>query len=231
MEKLQNIRIPAKQHNIVSYGICALMYLFGLAITYPQTWSPITFSCMVCWLEHFVRRTFEAAYIHRYGKKTVPFFDALIEYIYYWGFALWVSTSTVSDSFQVFESGSQPTMVTLGFILFVIGEILNLVCHVMLSQLRPPDSAKRPLTYQASVNDHQIPHGFVFEMVSCPHYFFEIMSWWGFFFISWQRLSSFVFMLFGACILTAWATERHNKYLQEFKNYPRNRYIIFPGLY
>ncbi len=62
--------------------------------------------------------------------------------------------------------------VQAGLAIFGLSELGNLVCHVMLSRLRPQDGAKlRP-----------IPQGFLFDLVSCPNYFFEVclllFLWW-----------------------------------------------------
>lgn len=56
--------------------------------------------------------------------------------------------------------------VKAGLALFLLSELGNLICHVMLSRLRPADGTKlRP-----------IPTGFLFELVSCPNYFFEVSA-------------------------------------------------------
>jgi len=49
---------------------------------------------------------------------------------------------------------------------FQFAEMSNLHTHLTLRSLRPEGTRKRA-----------IPHGYGFDLVSCPNYFFEIMGW------------------------------------------------------
>lgn len=72
--------------------------------------------------------------------------------------------------------------------MFALSELGNLTCHLMLSRLRPADGAKtRP-----------IPAGFLFDLVSCPNYFFEAR---GLVFLSLMVVVG-VLLVFG--IVTVW---------------------------
>jgi len=119
-----------------------------------------------------------------------------------------------------------PAMVqALGLLVFVFAEAFNAHAHRLLRDLRAPGGRER-----------QIPRGAVFRRLSCPHYFFEILSWVGFNLVT-GTLAGIAFMLVGAGILGAWAHTRHVAYRQEFDGqdgrelYPAERRAIVPFLF
>lgn len=92
----------------------------------------------------------------------------------------------------------------------------NFHSHLALRSLRSRKESKR-----------YIPHGFWFDLVSCPHYFFEVLEW-----ILFATLvpmwTSVLFAAQSPIILYIRAKERHDSYLAEFPDYPRSRKILIP---
>lgn len=107
----------------------------------------------------------------------------------------------------------------------MLAEAGNARAHVMLRVLRPPGTSQK-----------RIPRGFLFELVSCPHYLCEIASWIGFNLVT-GTIAGCAFMLVGAGILGAWAHSRHMAYKKDFDGaegrllYPRNRRALIPFLF
>lgn len=212
-----------KAHNLLSYGVCCLV--FGVVLcartAHGEALSRAALVGSALWGFHFVRRTLEAAWVHRYGKDRVPLGDALTEYAYYWGFATWNAWSLTATGYQ----GLAAWQLYLGIAVFAAAEWGNAKAHRMLRDLRPPGTRQRV-----------IPRGFAFEWVSCPHYGFEILSWVGFALATgtWAALA---FLLLGAGILGAWARSRHLAYKKEFDGqegrelYPPSRRALVPGLF
>ncbi len=173
------------------------------------------------WSFHFARRTLESAFLHRYTRR-VPLADMAGEYLYYWGFAAWIAWSVASPAFRL----PALPLTAAGTSLFALAEAGNFRSHQILARLRPSqgDAARR------------IPRGFLFALVSCPHYFFEILSWVGFT-LATPALGSLAFTLLGAGILVAWATRKQRAYLREFdgrdgrESYPKERRILVPFCY
>jgi very-long-chain enoyl-CoA reductase len=171
------------------------------------------------WVAHFLRRTLEALWLHRYSKPRFPLGDALLEYAYYWGFGAWIAWTLSSSPPAAF--GSSPW---LGGGLFVLGELGNHRCHRLLATLRRPGENARP-----------IPHGFLFEWVSCPHYFFEITTWVGFALLA-PSLPTLSFLALGAIILGVWGWQRHRDYRRRFAGgdgppYPPRRRAVVPFVF
>jgi very-long-chain enoyl-CoA reductase len=221
--------IPPRVHNVFGYGMTFAVFVGVVAFRAAQVngserllqtgWVGLL--PIGLWCFHFLRRAAESAWVHRYSKSNMPWSALLIEYVYYWGFAFWIAWAITSP---IYTAPALP-LVVVGLCLFLLSECGNAAAHLMLRRLRPEGSTQR-----------QLPQGFLFERVSCPNYLFEVMSWVGFTILTWA-LSSLVFTLTGAAILTAWARERHQAYKSEFDGkdgkalYPEKRKAIFPFLY
>lgn len=80
-----------------------------------------------------------------------------------------------------------------------------------------------------------IPHGALFELVSCPNYTFEVLAWTGFSIMT-KTATAYLFTLLGFLQMLEWALKKHRLYKKEFdgkdgrKQYPRNRKAIVPFL-
>lgn len=208
--------MPPRAHNMLSYAMTAVVFLAVMPGHKPA-------ACFVAllWVGHFVRRTLEARYVHRYSGRPVPPGDFLVEYVYYWGFAAWIAWSLRDPAWSLPAS---PTVI-VGAAIFLSGEAGNAWAHLKLRKLRTaPGQTQR-----------SIPRGGLFELVSCPHYLFEIISWIGFLVVT-QVLGATVFLALGATIVASYALARHKAYKKDFdgqqgrERYPAQRKAIFPYL-
>ena len=113
----------------------------------------------------------------------------------------------------------------LGALLFLFFSYVQYRSHVILASLRK-DSSGRVVTYR-----HSIPRGFCFELVSCPHYFAEIMIYLSLNLVfagqstTWWMVCSFVVVnqVFVGLF-------NHNWYLSKFADYPTRRKAVIPLL-
>jgi very-long-chain enoyl-CoA reductase len=209
-------------HNVISYSVTLLAF-WGVLLFRAQSRAlaaTATFGAAL-WTAHFVRRTLESALVHRYSKPRVAAADYLTEYLYYWGFAAWIAWSLTARSLHA----PWPLCQAFGLALFLAAEAGNARAHVLLRDLRSPNGNERPM-----------PRGFMFERLSCPHYFCEILSWLGFNLVT-GTLAGVLFMLLGGVILTAWARTRHIAYQRAFdgqdgrEKYPVTRRALIPFLF
>ena len=203
-------------HNTLSYSVAALV-LLGLApYDKPSAWLAV-----FLWVAHFARRALESLWVHRYSGRPVAPADYIVEYAYYWGFATWIAFGMRSPSWQTPSDVS----LVIGVALFTLAECGNAWAHWKLRALR--------LTTGAS--ERRIPRGGLFERVSCPHYFFEILSWVGFAVFT-RVHGAYAFLAVGAVILSSYAFSRHKNYIKEFDGlegreaYPRSRKALVPFL-
>lgn len=205
-------KIPSRLHNLISYGGATFLGIY-LSFSYGFS-SSLQTLIFFLWLIHFLKRIFEVLFIHKYGKQVNLIADAIPEYAYYWLFGLWILNSSLSLDFPIGISQY------LGIFLWIVGESGNFYSHLLLSRLKPNEKVQKK----------QIPKGFLFEFISCPHYLFEITSWIGFAFVC-QTLASWIFLIAVFLILLWWAHERHLDYLKNFPNYPKSRKRVIPFLF
>ena len=78
-------------------------------------------------------------------------------------------------------------------------------------------------------SEYAIPHGFLFEKVSCPNHFGEILEWTGYALMSYN-VAALAFAVWTAANLVPRALAHHKWYLSYFSDYPKNRKAVFPGL-
>jgi 3-oxo-5-alpha-steroid 4-dehydrogenase 1 len=106
-----------------------------------------------------------------------------------------------------------------GVILFLIGMFINRKSDTMLINLRSKGET-----------GYQIPKGFLFDYISTPNLFGEIIQWSGFALMAWN-LPALTFMVWTFANLVPRAKNHHDWYHRHFPDYPKERKIVFPYLY
>jgi very-long-chain enoyl-CoA reductase len=171
---------------------------------------------------HFAKREYETLFVHRFGNDTMPITNIFKNSGYYWMFAFWIAFITLHP---LYTMPSNVNRRYFGVGLFVVSELLNLKAHIDLRNLRPAGTRVR-----------RVPRGISFNLVSCPNYLFEILSWVGFTLAS-QSVAAAAFTAVGAAQMTAWAIQKHKRYRKEFDGqegrelYPKSRKILIPFLF
>ena len=106
----------------------------------------------------------------------------------------------------------------IGIILFFSGLYINWKADTILINLRKPDET-----------GYKIPSGWLFEKISCPNLFGELLEWLGFAILCWN-LPALVFFIWTAANLIPRAISHHKWYKEKFIEYPKDRMAIFPFL-
>jgi len=104
----------------------------------------------------------------------------------------------------------------LGLLVFATGVFINVKSDNMLIALRQPGET-----------GYKIPRGFLFEYVSCPNHFGEIIEWFGFALMI-GTLPAYSFTLWTFVNLVPRTLDHHKWYLQKFADYPQNRKAVIP---
>lgn len=125
-----------------------------------KPWEDVARLSVAAWLAHFLKREFETFFVHRFSRPTMPLANLFKNCWYYWGFALAIGFPLAHPAY----TPPGPTAVKVGAAIFALSELGNLTCHVMLRNLRPAEGSKQ----------RPIPSGFLFDLVSCPNYTFEV---------------------------------------------------------
>ncbi|CAJ0960252.1 unnamed protein product, partial [Mesorhabditis belari] len=181
----------------------------------------VTLAC-ICWCAHYAKRLFETQFIHRFSNGTMPRFNLLKNCGYYWGFCAFVSYFINHPLYTAPYFGL--LQIYIGLAGFIVAEFGNLSIHILLRNLRPEGTKERKIP-----KPDGNPLSCLFNLVSCPNYTYETLSWL-FFSIMTQSVPALLFTIAGFVQMTIWAQNKHRAYKQEFKDYPKGRKAIVPFL-
>lgn len=167
------------------------------------------------YLLHYINRTLIFPFrIHTQGKK-MPLVIALMAVCFNLmnGFLL-------GYYFSFFAQYSDNYLFSFNFIagaaLFITGMYINQSYDTRLINLR-----------KASDTGYVIPKGGLFNLISCPNLFGEIIEWTGFAVLCWN-LPALSFLVWTLANLIPRAISHHKWYKQKFEDYPEARKAVFP---
>lgn len=169
---------------------------------------------------HFFKRELETIFIHRFSHGTMPLRNLFRNSAHYHllsGFALAYAVYAPRHSLPSVRGTirDDPTFLWSCAALWLFAQLSNLHAHLTLKSLRPAGTTVRA-----------IPRGYMFNLVSCANYFFEILSWTAISVMT-NSIAAHVFLAFSAVTMTQWALKKHAQYKKEFgKGYPRRKAII-----
>jgi len=167
--------------------------------------SPVQQWALACWSFHYLKRELETLFVHKFSHGTMPLFNLWKNSAYYWGCTAAVSYF-VNHPLYTHSLSLQSAQAALAA--FVLFELLNLVTHVQLSNLRPTGSRK-----------YGLPKGLWWDFITCPNYTFEVLSWAAFSVMT-QTLTAGLFTLLGFVQMFVWAQGKHKRYCKEFPSGP-----------
>ncbi len=107
----------------------------------------------------------------------------------------------------------------VGLVLFGVGMFINLRSDHLLIRLRGKGDT-----------GYRIPRGFLFDRISSPNLFGEIVEWAGFAVMAWN-LPALSFLVWTFANLVPRARNHHQWYQRTFPDYPKERKAVFPGLF
>ncbi|MEE9460274.1 MAG: DUF1295 domain-containing protein [Bacteroidales bacterium] len=103
-----------------------------------------------------------------------------------------------------------------GGFLFLLGMAINLKSDNVLLALR-----------HSKKNGYSIPTGGLFNYISCPNFFGEILEWTGFAIMTWSP-AALAFAVWTIVNLVPRALDHHRWYWEKFPDYPAERKAVIP---
>ncbi|HMT30123.1 MAG TPA: DUF1295 domain-containing protein [Bacteroidia bacterium] len=173
------------------------------------------------WILHYFNRTLIYPVRIKSTPKKMPMFiviNAIIFNIINAGLNGYYLAELASPEDYNLEWLSGTTFI-FGIILFTFGMWMNLKSDSILINLRKPGES-----------GYKIPKGFLFEYVSSPNLFGEIIQWSGFALMAWN-LPALTFMVWTFANLVPRAKNHHDWYKKHFPDYPTRRKVVFPFVY
>ncbi len=177
--------------------------------------SSVYFVLTACYLIHYVYRSLIYPFRLRTRGKTIPWIIVLSAIFFNLvnGFFIgyYLVHFATDDSLHYYSASF-----IIGMCMMITGAVINLISDQYLIRLRKPGE-----------QTYQIPKGGLFEWVSCPNHFGEMLEWLGFAIACWNlpALSFFIWTL--ANVLPR-SLAHHQWYQNQFPDYPKTRKAVFP---
>lgn len=192
-----------------------MIVLLYFILTNIENQNEVTWFLIAAFLFHYLNRTFIFPFrIHTVGKKMpVVIVASAIFFNLINGFSLgYYFAHFASYNLDWFKS----VPFILGLVIFVGGVVINWKSDNILIALRKPNETK-----------YVIPKGWLFDYISCPNLFGEIIEWCGFALMCWN-LPSVSFFVWTCANLIPRALSHHKWYRENFESYPENRKAVIP---
>lgn len=195
----------------VSLASFAALFLSGTSSKTIPMWIFFT-----AWVAHYANRSLIFPWRTKTRGKTIPLVIVLSA----------VGFNLVNAGLNGFYLGSladypdawlADPRFQIGALLFLAGAAMNIW------------SDNRLIALRSNTQDYAIPRGGLFEWISCPNLFGEIVEWCGFALMCWN-LPALAFAIWTAANLIPRARSHHAWYRRHFADYPRTRRAVIPFL-
>lgn len=196
-----------------SLVIMLYFLLFG-----KKSFDSFVWILFVLWLFHYVNRTIIYPLRIRETAKKIPLVIVLSALFFNCVNAglngYYLSELAPADEYS--SKWLLSAHFIMGIILFITGMAINRKSDTMLINLRKPGET-----------GYKIPKGFLFDHISSPNLFGEIIEWTGFALMAWN-LPALSFLVWVFANLIPRARDHHTWYKNNFPDYPYERKIIIP---
>ncbi len=194
--------------------IFSLTFLFGGNQASTAMW---VFFCL--WNIHYINRSLIYPFRQKDTNKTMPMaiMWSAIGFNIMNGFLNGFYLGHICDVEKYSTAWLTDIRFEFGLILFLIGMFINIQSDNILLSLRKPGETA-----------YRIPQGGLFQYVSCPNLFGEIIEWTGYALMLWSA-PALSFAVWTMANLLPRAISHHHWYLDKFgETYPKKRRAVFP---
>ena len=173
---------------------------------------------ILIWMVHYVHRSFIWPLRAKLEGKTMSVVIVLLAILFNF-----VNVYIQGSWILIFGSYSiewlwSPFFI-IGLSIFCIGLFINIKSDNILIELREKHGS-----------GYHIPEGFLFNKISSPNYFGEILEWLGWFIMTLSP-AGLVFFIWTMANLIPRAKSNHEWSIKNIEGYPNNRKKVIPYLY
>ena len=209
-------KIPAKIGWVVMESPCVILMIAYSWIVREQL-EILHIIFLFLWLTHYIHRTFIYPFVINMTNTKMPisialsafFFNIINVSIQAFGIFYFTQYSVTWLSHPIF---------IVGLTIFLIGMYINIKSDYIINSMK---KIKGP--------GYHIPDAFLYKYLSSPNYFGEIIEWIGWAILT-SSISGVVFLIWVIANLFPRAISHHKWYQDKFKDYPKNRKAIIPGI-
>ncbi len=170
------------------------------------------------WLAHYINRTIIYTFRIKSTEKKMPLFivgNGILFNLMNAGLNGYFLAEIASPE-QYNQTWLGSPRCIIGLLLFLLGMFINIKSDNILIGLR-----KKGETV------YKIPGGFLFDFISSPNLFGEIIEWTGFAIMAWN-LPALSFAIWTFANLVPRALNHHQWYKKHFADYPTERKAVLP---
>ena len=193
-----------------------LMLLF--IIFFSNSLGIIELTFTLIWMVHYIHRSFIWPIRAKLEGKRITLLVVLLA-------AIFNIVNVYIQGSWIFNFGSYETewfwspFFIIGLSIFLIGLYINIKSDNILIKLR-----------EKYGSGYHIPKGFLFNKISSPNYFGEILEWLGWFIMTLSP-AGLVFFIWTMANLIPRAKSNHEWSLENIENYPKDRKKVIPFIY
>lgn len=226
---LLKTRIPYGRHVTSGWGpmidnhwswfwmeVPALLTFPLLAIFGPTEKDTLSWILIALWSVHYMNRVLIFPFRIKTKNKKMPLIISISAIFFN------LVNGFVNGYYIGFVNGNSGAlfgfMTIIGLIVFFTGFTINQIADSKLITLRKQDQG------------YQIPLGWLFNYISCPNHFGEIVEWVGFALVA-RNPAAISFAVWTFCNLTPRANNHHSWYKEQFPEYPKDRKVVLPFLW
>lgn len=191
--------------------------LWGSFLVSGAAWSSPVVVLMGVWTAHYINRSVVYPLRMRTQGKQIPIV-IVASAITFNCFNGWSNGTYFGADWGGYSSTwlADPRFI-VGLLIMGCGAVINLRADNTLLRLRSNTD-----------KGYAIPRGGLFEKVSCPNFFGEIVEWTGFAIACWN-LPALGFAIWTSANLIPRAISHHRFYQCTFEDYPKKRRALIPG--
>ena len=189
----------------------------GLCIFFRENLTLVSLIFVLIYIFHYFHRTLIWPFIAEMDAKKMPVFVAFLAFVFN------IFNVLFQCTWILFIANYENSWLTsfpfiLGILIFVTGFYINVRSDYMLINLR---KTKGP--------GYHIPRGFLYEKISAPNYFGEMLEWLGWT-ISSLSPSGLAFFIWTSANLIPRGISNHKWCNENIENYPQGRKAVIPGI-
>ncbi|NXF58398.1 TECRL protein, partial [Ciccaba nigrolineata] len=205
-----------------------LLFYIRLSTIYDQVESmknfrhPVVHLACFCHCLHYIRHLLETLFVHKFSGGHTPLKNMIKGCAFYWGFTSWIAYYINHPRYTPPSFGHR--QVSFAALAFLMCEAGNHFINVALAHQN--HSGSKACFPSPTYN----PFTWLFLLVSCPNYTYEVGSWISFTVMT-QTLPVGIFAFLMVIQMSLWAQKKHKLYLKRFYPEVRRKAAMIPIIF
>ncbi|XP_040452974.1 trans-2,3-enoyl-CoA reductase-like isoform X2 [Falco naumanni] len=205
-----------------------LLFYIRLSTIYDQVESrknfrhPVVHLACFCHCLHYIRHLLETLFVHKFSGGHTPLKNMIKGCAFYWGFTSWIAYYINHPQYTPPSFGHR--QISFAALAFLMCEAGNHFINVALAHQN--HSGSKACFPSPTYN----PFTWLFLLVSCPNYTYEVGSWISFTVMT-QTLPVGIFAFLMVIQMSLWAQKKHKLYLKRFYPEVRRKAAMIPIIF